>query len=473
MTTDGKRFKKKEEPVRYQWESDFPVSEIAEKAIIGFLLVNPLSFDKVAKNITKEDFRSPANQFIFELMAGCHSSGQSWTWSTLGDIVGNIKDRPTELEYPVSYIAELTNSRSSDADIEFNLSNLLNLKARRLLVSNLPRIEQISKDPSKSVNSIITELISIQNSLYELGSANLAEDLLPSNYVSSYMEEAEEIKKLPFIGTGFGILDKSLTWGFIPGTISLIAGRTSMGKSVFRKEIVRNLAKIGVASLTISTEHGTFGEMTRMLSSEYRIPFRKLANVKEWDPDFQNHIMGLLDQLSGKWPVRVVRPLGRFTLSDVRRSIEECRALSMNVKVVFIDLFAHLDDVNSSENSAQVISQKIIQAASIAKEMGVHICLVVQLRRLGNAKERDSLDFREYFKGSGGYEERADIAFMCHRPAYYDSSLEDSTMEITILKQKDGPTPEARLLFEPQYLSLSEDLEGSEFTEDTTDHLDL
>jgi replicative DNA helicase len=67
-------------------------------------------------------------------------------------------------------------------------------------------------------------------------------------------------------------------------------------------------------------------------------------------------------------------------------------------------------------------------------------------------------DLRE----SGSLEQDADVVLLLHRPSYYtDSQTEDTSAELIIAKQRNGPTGKVNLAFLRQFLRFESSTEGA------------
>ncbi len=84
--------------------------------------------------------------------------------------------------------------------------------------------------------------------------------------------------------------------------------------------------------------------------------------------------------------------------------------------------------------------------------MQIPVIAVAQLNRQPEARDDHRprmADLRE----SGSIEQDADVVLLLHRPPYYsDGETEDTTAELIIAKQRNGPTGKVPLAFLRRYL---------------------
>lgn len=431
-----------------------PTSSASERLIIGLLMRDPTLGPKFTTEMSVDDFTDPALAFIFEFVKNQTELGQAWTWGSLADGISQVTGRPAALEFPSSFISELLISTPEAVDVSLCMGFIREARVRRQVMDRAKAVMEIASNPLKTTVELDTSVSQLVVEMKDAGVRQSIRRIGGDNLVDTFRREVLTIYKTPFIGTGFTTVDSLLTWGFAPGQISIITGRPSTGKSLFRSNVQRNLSRAGVGSLVISREQTLFAEFARIIAIDQEIELKFIPKVHEWMDKEENHhigekIMKTVEEIS-KWDIQVVDAIGQFFVIDIKRMILESRTEKFNPQVVFVDLFAQLDDTNIVENQAQVLQQKVDETARIARELGVHICLVVQQRRGDD-------DPMEKLKGSGGFEERADLLFLIDRPAYRDKDMQDNVMEVTILKQRDGErNVVCKLGFTPKFIKLQD-----------------
>lgn len=428
-----------------------------EKAIIALCLRDCSVYSTVSSVLEKSDFKVVECSFLFEVFSVFVENGQSWTWEAIVDHVSNMEKKPGELQQSVIYLSELAALSFSKDNLGKYIGCLLERRNRQLLVQEITSFQESIVDHSISFESLMVKCGQLGSSLSGLG-LSLIRDVNSDNLWTELKKDLTRMQSVQFVGTGFDVIDNHLTWGFAPGQLSLIAGRPSAGKSLFRSHIQCYLAGVGIHTITISKEQSVLSEYMRLIAMMSGVPLKRLLSVHLWDQyredEYAEMSQGFeqaLHKMQSNWPHRLIRPHGYFGLKDVERYILDSQNRGDEPKVVFIDLFAQLNDVNIEK--PQQIEKKIMEAAEMAVKYNVNVCLVVQFSRHG--KDREKVDHREKFKGSGGYEERADLAFEIERPAHYNpNEIEDNRMTVRILKQREGPTPTLALGFDAPVMKI-------------------
>lgn len=414
-------------------------SVIAEKAITSMVLSYPDLFNQVRSYVF--GFKDPNYKFILDICLEFDSKGNDWTWEIIADACSKIDSRPRELKFPVTFISELVIASPTKDQIGYFIGLYNSIKVRESLGNKIDLFKDKLNDPTIPVSDLYSDIKGIEDLFIPL---NISTTRIVNNrnFWDELKKDIVKIQTTPFLGSGWRDVDANLTWGFAPGHISLIGGRPSMGKSSVVSNIQKNFASDGIHTIKICKEQRLANEYFRWVSmitgmnvQDIVKGFRLKGYANFNKDDFSNAIKSLFNV-----PHTIVEPDGIFYLKDINPIIEDCRKQGYDPKVVFIDLFNQLDDINVASdpgNKAGLISKKILEAANYARIYNIHYCLVVQLRRSG--KDRDKIDSNELWKESGSYEERADLAFQVSRPGYYKpDEIEDNRIFIMIAKQRDG-----------------------------------
>ena len=111
-----------------------------------------------------------------------------------------------------------------------------------------------------------------------------------------------------------------------------------------------------------------------------------------------------------------------------------------------------------SENRQQEVSEISRRLKAIALELKIPILACAQLSR-ANTQRTVKRPMLSDLRDSGSIEQDADVVMFLHREAYYDqTSVETSTAEVIIAKQRNGPLGTVKLnwlseftLFEDMY----------------------
>ena len=256
-----------------------------------------------------------------------------------------------------------------------------------------------------------------------------------ANHKSSFdmlVEYHESFKKeTRVIKSGIDSLD-NIIHGFDEQTVTIIAGRPSMGKTALGLNLALNIAKQGIKVPFFSLEMSFNQLVTRLISidndveiSEFRKPGYYLDNKEKFKKTFKliKDETLIIDDYSTR--------LGDI-ISKIKYLKTKCDIGA--VVIDYLQLIRYYNNSRSREQEVAYISATIKN--EIAKELNIPVILLAQLsRQAENRKESrpQMSDLRE----SGSIENDADNIVLIHRPDYYDpNTMSNSEQEAELIVAK-------------------------------------
>jgi replicative DNA helicase len=213
-----------------------------------------------------------------------------------------------------------------------------------------------------------------------------------------------------FLSTGFRIFDDYYL--LRPGTLTVIAAFTSVGKSALAMNVVMAVAKQGIPSAYYSLEMGKTELASRCISADMNIPASVIMNKPL--SDAQMNVLNHAIKKNRNLPIYFD---DNSTLS-FDRTIRSIRTMAKTkgVKLVVIDYLQIYNQTAESEE--QGMSYMARACKNIAKETGV---AVIALSQLNRSALHPSI---RMLRGSGQIEESADNIVLIDRPeAYPDNKV--------------------------------------------------
>jgi replicative DNA helicase len=249
------------------------------------------------------------------------------------------------------------------------------------------------------------------------------------------------------LATGYYELD-DLTCGLQNGEMIIIAGRPSIGKTAFGLNVAEHLGVIERVPLVIFSM-----EMGRQQLAE-----RFLCSYSGVDSQLVRKGM-----LSTEHYQKLVEACG--TISEAPIYIDDTSALTplelrakarrlkstYGIRCILVD-YLQLMSLGTSkiESRQQEITTISRYMKSLARELNVPVVVLSQLNRAPEGRE-DHRPRMSDLRESGSIEQDADVVMMLHREDYYhrnDPNREpDNTAEVSIAKQRNGPTGVVKLTF--------------------------
>ena len=227
-------------------------------------------------------------------------------------------------------------------------------------------------------------------------------------------------------------LNKKL-WGIHKGKMTVIAGRTSQGKSVVSSEIAWDLACQGKRVYFISLEMSVHQILERMFCSEYNIHNYEMLTGKLAKSQYISDMWGKFKLKCDQIPLLMSDMMGR-NWQEVDNVIT---ALGSKPDIVIID---HLQEISAKGMEKHVaIEEYLNHMRTLAVKN--HFALVVcsQINRVGQ-NEKDRRPQLHQLKGSGAIEEKADIVMLLHWEHHYNAEADEHLLEINIAKNRCGAT---------------------------------
>lgn len=461
-----------------------PQNEEAEQALLGAILVNNKSFEKVGEFLRPEHFFDPANGRIYAACLKLIDRGQVANPLTLKAYFEQDKDL-SEIG-GAEYLARLAAAIVTVHNAEDYGRIIHDLYLRRQLIEVGEEMVNTAYKHELDVGAN-DQIEEAEKKLFDLASSgDIKGDFIPferalAGAINSIETAFRRSTHVTGVTTGLRDLDHKLG-GLHPSDLLILAGRPSMGKTALATNIAFNAAKahmlsggkegaaVGFFSLEMSAEQLA----ARILADQAEVSGDKMRRGEIAASDFPKFVEA--SQYLSRVPF-FVDDTPALTITAVRT---RCRRLKRThgLGLVVVDYLQLLrgGGLKGSENRVQEISEITRGLKAIAKELHVPVLALSQLSRQVEQREdkRPQLsDLRE----SGSIEQDSDVVMFVFREQYYleraepgrrpDESedkfndryqhwkerleLVHNTAECIIGKQRHGPVGTVRLFFDGNY----------------------
>lgn len=421
-----------------------PQAADVEQAVLGAMMLDTSVVPEVSRILETDHFYRPAHRMIYDAMRTVAGRGDPVDLMT---VKGELESRG-ELEKcgGITTLIDISDSVLSAANAPAHAQLIRDKAYLRTLIQTTRRIgEECYTDPGPVGDLLREAALAIRDMLTTYRSTADNSDYLGAGQLTTAFNALGELKK---VGTGYRVLDRVLTEGFVPDTFSVIAGRTSEGKTAFRQNVLSNLCTQGHGVLTLATEPTLRTEVTRLLSIRTGIHYDALANYSQWrdeDAGRREIVERALQEIDAVWIRRHVfeRSLSFEGAVDwVRRVRDE----GVPLGVVFIDRMDVMPEITKAHGAYEksaVIKEMIQRFLEVGKSEQVHFCALLQLRRAEGGRKARIKEYArptlDQLRESAGLEEGAELVLFVHRPGKYDSNIPDTTIEVGVGKQREGP----------------------------------
>lgn len=408
-----------------------PQDKQAEVYVLGSCINSINALNHCMPFLSDKDFYTVEHQILFGAIRSLfHKDIQI----DLKNIAHELKDNKEKVD--VAYLMDIANI-SFCADYEHFLEIVKNKSALRdIITASKNAILEASKNEavaSKIISETQTEFLKSQgidtkkSKTYHEGIQNFKKGL---NFYDYYLHLEDLRKKgksvYQGVSSGYEQLDQALGT-FQKSALYYIGARTSMGKTTFMCNLIRNMMgkyKIGIFSLEMPATN-IIGKIACIL-----------ANIKH--SDYED---ALLNEEKVERLKEVIKGSQIFDIFIEDPEEISCNNLSSRAKrmrswgidILFVDYLTRIKSNSSYSNKHLSVDEVSKSLQTLSKELDIPIVCFAQLNRNSVTKGQPTLvDFRE----SGSIEEDADGCLFIHRPSYYDSNLKPGLTEVIIAKNR-------------------------------------
>jgi replicative DNA helicase len=433
------------EDTKIIWDTD----DENEMTILSHCLSSLKRCGEIRAEIEVDDFLMEGHRVIFWTLNKMLDGGMELSLNTFDTIANTC---PNAQDYGGrEYLEKIRIKYNKDDTLEFHIEKL---KRDHHLADiyryRLPEINEIAFDPSSTVGDVQAKFQKIADEL--IGSIKTTSHC-GDELVESYLEEYEKRISSRRIECGINSLDGELTWGFAPGTVTVMAGRTGMGKSMLALNMVDGFAKNGHGVFFATLEMDETSMMNRMVSRATGIPLTPLirGNIIDEQKEKQREATTII----GYQPIHFFDKRG-CKLQELEAELMRAKS-KKPVDVVVIDLFGYIDE---AKGDARDIENALMNVRTMAYKHDVHIILVVQIQRRAEERRGKMPELRD-LKWSGAYEETADIVLLLYREDVYGERSDpnyksNKILTVKIDKQRDGPVKLVQLYCDPSSMLITD-----------------
>lgn len=429
-----------------------PSSLDAERSVLGAALQDSSAATLAFETLMPEDFYSAEHREIFDAMRALHISGSPidvMTASnelsrrgTLDGVGGN-----SYLLQAFRFVPTTANTRTY-VEIVREKSTL-----RKLITA----CQKIAAECYSQIDPLPTILQNAERAIFDIVMKRSGTETLQhiSTVLSHTFDKIEELSRLKGrlsgVPTGLYDLDRMLT-GLHGGELVLVGARPAMGKTSIALGISQFAAVKGKKTVAIfSLEMPSEQIGMRILCSATNINMQRVRTGMLSDEEW----IKLGDQLNHLSGCRMfIDDTPSLTPSQLR---SRCRRLMIEqgLDLVVIDYLGLMGSDKRTENRQLEVSEISRQLKAIALELKVPVLACAQLSRAPAARN-DKRPMLSDLRDSGSIEQDADVVLFIHREGYYataesDIKPDDSSGEVNIAKQRNGPVGTVNVEWQPEF----------------------
>jgi replicative DNA helicase len=443
----------------------------AEVRLLAVLLRFPHLLDEVFIDLQPCMFTVPVYATVYQVMQREYSVKQR---AGTTDIYMALRKEPG-IDNAAALLDEIKKHLLAEADLPGCVERVIEAYRRRKVTEGLKRLYDlvVTEDDMETVQAAIAEETSAWLTRYEMHEAT-TEEALGELYPDWQL--AKDGKPKPK-GPDTGLMSfDTLTNCVANGTLLVLAGRPSMGKTAVALNLAAGMARRHGWILFSSLEMTYTQAVSRLVQARARVTSSQIDNGCNGNEQLQAEVDKAFNDLY-RLPIYWVdkRGLSAPELCAVARKAKR----EHDITAWFIDYLQLIKLGNERNRTTSLLIGDIVrQIRDCAGDLNIPVILLSQLNR--NVEQRnDKRPMMSDLRESGNIEEFADYIVFVYRPAYYEPNQaeldESARSELQLIIEKSRITgrrgiAQCTFIEDYQYI-VSRDPEQRrwEWLEDTTE----
>ncbi len=426
----------------------------AEESVIGSLLIDPESLNRVSSFLYPMDFYVSKNRWCYEGVLSLFGRDEAVNQVTLAHEL-SLQGRLDEAGGS-DYLGHLVATVPTSVHIEQYARIVRQCSVMRQLIAAAGDIAKLGYEGTTDVESTMGRA---EELIFNVRTGRETRDFRHIREVLDvYMEESAAVHvagdhHLAPVSTGFDQIDQLLGGGMQRSDMLVIAARPSLGKSTLAVNIARNAAMsgqtVGMFSLEMSSEQIAL----RLLASEANVNsyFLRIGHLSESEYRRVLDAIGALSDLPifiDDTPIQ-----GIVEMRGKARRLQAERGLDL----LIVDYLQLIAGSGRSDNRVQEMGEISRSMKGMARDLDIPVLSCSQLSRAVEQRpsHRPMLsDLRE----SGSIEQDADVVAFIYREDVYTTREEwdrrnptqqypENIAELIVSKHRNGPVGGIHLYF--------------------------
>ncbi|MEA5511810.1 replicative DNA helicase [Crocosphaera sp. UHCC 0190] len=430
----------------------------AEESILGGILVDPEAMGRIVDLITAEAFYVKGHQEIYQAALKLHRSSQPTDVMT---VKSTLEDHHLlEQVGGIEKLMQLVDRTVSAVNIDRYALLVMEKYLRRQLIAAGHNIVELGFETTQELDDIFYQS---EKRLFEVSQQRSRGKTQPNCEVAIEAYQTLETDS-PIYPTGLNNLD-NLIVGWEAGTLTLLAGRPSMGKSFCAMYLaVAMMVQYNRSVVFFSLEMTKKQLEYRLWSLLSVLPYYSQCNIIPISNDrFRRHRAGL-ERLETEEIATIAQIMGLAAemplyLNDDRSltvsvMASECRRLISEKKpigLIIVDYLQMMAADSELGNRSYELGDVARELYKLAGDLQVPVLALSQISRAVESRN-DKRPMMSDLSQSGILEMVADNIILAYRDDYYNPDTPDpEVLELIVAKARHGTTGTAKVLFDRAY----------------------
>ena len=425
-----------------------PYSRQAEDSVLGCMILSRTAATELLAVLSSKDFYQPAHEYIFEAIEALWNEAKAVDVVTIAERLkqkGNLEkigghEKLMALSSAVPNLSHA--SRYGEIVLEHS--------QRRQVEDECLKIIGMARDTDQPIEDVLDtaerQMLKINDSVAQSGGG-----LRPLYQVMNEATESlDEDSGKENLLTGLVDVDKQLG-GLAPGSVIVVAGRPSMGKSAFVQIVACNVAAEGKVVAIFSLEMSAREVAIRFLSMWGQIRSNIFQSRGGLSDTVWTKVLKAVEAMAG-WKI-YIDDSAAPKVTEIRAKCRRLRQEQGTLDLVIVDYLQLMPATGktfrSADNRQQEISDISRELKVLARELDAPVICVSQLNRAVETRGGDKRPVLSDLRESGAIEQDADVVMFLFREEYYKSDNADraNRAEVLIRKNRHGPTGKTEVSF--------------------------
>jgi replicative DNA helicase len=426
----------------------------AEEAILGGILFDPQAIYRIEAELHPQAFYVSAHQEIYQAALKLHRQGKSTDlisvttyltdWGKL-DRVGGI-----------TKLTQLLNRIVSAVNIDRYALLVMDKYLRRKTIEVGNKIVDFGYDNTIELDVLLD---SLEREVFSISQHKMKFDTEPNSEIAAAAFNQLEANT-PIYPTGVHELD-NLMVGFEPGTLTILAGRPSMGKSAIAlflalKMMIQHQLSVAIFSLEMTKKQLEYRlwslisqfdcyshlNLTPIRGDRLRKYRAGLTALNRAELDSIAQIVAIATEL----PLYMNDNRG-ITVSGLASECRQIQAREGQLGLVIVD-YLQMMAADSGGNRSYELGDVARGLYKLAGDLNVPVLALSQVSR-GVESRQNKRPMMSDLSQSGILEMVADNLIFVYRDEYYHrDTLQPGILELILAKARHGQTGTAEVLFD-------------------------
>ncbi len=432
-----------------------PANIEAEEAILGGILFDPMAMSRVEPDLRIEAFYLQSHQEIYRAAMNLYRQQKPTDFMAVSTY---LSDRHLlDKVGGSSRLAQLLNRTVSAVNIDRYTNLVMEKYLRRQLIASGHEIVELGYDNLSELEDVLNDS---QKKVFQVCERKMNHETDSTADISAACFNELESDN-PIYESGLYDLD-DLMVGFEPGTMTILAGRPSMGKSAianyftlqmatqhklpavyFSLEMTKKQLQYRLWSLISEFHCYSHYNLTKIRGDRLRKQRAGKISLNQQEMDSIAKIMGICAEL----PIFINNNRG-ISVAGIASECRRIKARVGDLGLVVVDYLQMMAGENASGNRSYDLGDVARGLYKLAGEIDAPILALSQVSR-GVEQRQDKRPMMSDLSQSGILEMVADNIIFAYRDEYYNrDTIHQNILELILAKARHGDTGKIELLFD-------------------------